>query len=52
MPGEEESHKALPFFTRVESWLVPEAAVYGALRVPASSVYFCKFPFEVNHFKK
>lgn len=29
----------------------PRGCCIGALLVPASSVYFCKFPFEVKHFK-
>lgn len=38
-------------FIRGESWLVLETVVYGALLPPASSMYFCRCPFEVNHFK-
>lgn len=41
---------SLPFI-RGESWLVLETVVYETLLPPASSMSFCRCPFEVNHFK-
>lgn len=38
-------------FIRDESWLVLETVVYETLLPPASSMSFCRCPFEVNHFK-